>query len=595
MEKLIDLISKEVKEAFEKAGYESSYGMVTVSNRPDLCEYQCNGAMAAAKQYHKAPIQIASEVADNLNDNAVIDSAQAVNPGFLNINIRGGFLAGYLKDMSRCADGRFGLDDIGKGRKVVVDYGGPNAAKALHVGHLRSAVIGEAVKRIFNYAGYDAIGDIHMGDWGLQMGLVITELKERFPDLPYFDDSFEGEYPKEAPITIEELGEIYPTAAGKAKVDPAYKDKAMEATLKLQNGQRGYRALWKQIMDISVANMKKIYDSLDVHFELWKGESDVQDIIPGMVSYLKDGGYAHMSEGALVIDVKEDTDTKEMPPCIVIKSDGASLYNTTDLATIMERTEKIDPVCMVYLTDKRQDLYFEQVFRASRKSKLVKPDTELVHIGFGTVNGKDGKPFKTRDGGVMPLEMLIKDINDRMYERILENRDIDPDEAKSISNTVSLAAIKYGDLSNQASKDYIFDVDKFTSSEGNTGPYILYTMVRIRSILAKYTEQGGSVPVLPSSDMEFIAPKSVSQKTLMLALSGFAPVIEGACAEVAPHRICAYIYSLANAFNGFYHDTKILACEDDKEKSGYIAILVLTLKILEACIKMLGFDAPSRM
>ncbi|MCR5399237.1 MAG: arginine--tRNA ligase [Lachnospiraceae bacterium] len=595
MEKLIDLISKEVKEAFEKAGYESSYGTVTVSNRPDLCEYQCNGAMAVAKQYHKAPIQIASEVADNLNDNAVIDSAQAVNPGFLNINIRGGFLAGYLKDMSQCADGRFGLDDIGRGRKVVVDYGGPNAAKALHVGHLRSAVIGEAVKRIFNYAGYDAIGDIHMGDWGLQMGLVITELKERFPDLPYFADSFEGEYPKEAPITIEELGEIYPTAAGKAKVDPAYKDKAMEATLKLQNGQRGYRALWKQIMDISVANMKKIYDSLDVHFELWKGESDVQDIIPGMVSYLKDGGYAHMSEGALVIDVKEDTDTKEMPPCIVIKSDGASLYNTTDLATIMERTEKIDPVCMVYLTDKRQDLYFEQVFRASRKSKLVKPDTELVHIGFGTVNGKDGKPFKTRDGGVMPLEMLIKDINDRMYERILENRDIDPDEAKSISNTVSLAAIKYGDLSNQASKDYIFDVDKFTSSEGNTGPYILYTMVRIRSILAKYTEQGGSVPVLPSSDMEFIAPKSASQKALMLALSGFAPVIEGACAEVAPHRICAYIYSLANAFNGFYHDTKILACEDDKEKSGYIAILVLTLKILEACIKMLGFDAPSRM
>ncbi len=595
MEKVIDIISKEVKKAFEEAGYDASYGVVSVSNRPDLCEYQCNGAMAAAKQYHKAPIQIATDVAAGLGKGSVIDSAETVNPGFLNINIKGEFLAEYLKEMSECADGRFGLDPLGEGKTVIVDYGGPNAAKALHVGHLRSAVIGEAVKRIFAYAGYNAIGDIHMGDWGLQMGLVITELKERQPELVYFDEEYTGEYPAEAPITIQELGEIYPTAASKAKEDPDYKEKAMEATLKLQNGQRGYRALWHQIMDVSVANMKKIYDSLDVHFELWKGESDVQDIIPDMVAYLKDNDYAHMSEGALVIDVKEDTDTKEMPPCIVIKSDGASLYNTTDLATIMDRTKTYDPSEMVYLTDKRQDLYFEQIFRASRKSRLASDDVKLVHIGFGTVNGKDGKPYKTRDGGVKPLEELIQDINDRMYERILENREIDKEEAADISRTVSLAAIKYGDLSNQASKDYIFDIDKFTSSEGNTGPYILYTMVRIRSILNKYRQQGGVIPDMPSAEIKFNAPDSAAQKSLMLSLTGFAATVESACADVAPHRICAYIYALANTFNGFYHETRILACEDKDKQAGYIHLLLLTLKILEACIDMLGFAAPDRM
>lgn len=593
MKSIIERISDEVREAFASAGYDSEYGNVGISNRLDLCEYQCNGAMAGAKTYHKAPIQIATEVAEFLKDSDVIESADAVNPGFLNINVKGEFLAAYLTEMVNCKDGKFGLKSVGEGKTVIVDYGGPNAAKALHVGHLRSAVIGEAVKRICAYAGYKAIGDIHMGDWGLQMGLVITELKERHPELPYFDEAYEGEYPDKAPITIEELGEIYPTAASKSKEDSDYRDRAMEATLKLQNGQRGYRALWRHIMNVSVTNMRSIYDSLDVHFELWKGESDVQDLIPDMVDYLKKGGYAHLSEGALVIDVKEETDTKEMPPCIVLKSDGASLYNTTDLATIMERTKEYDPDKMIYLTDKRQDLYFEQIFRASRKSKLASDDVELVHIGFGTVNGKDGKPYKSRDGGVMPLEELIGEIRDKMYERIAENRDMDPAEAKKISDIVSLAAIKYGDLSNQASKDYIFDVDKFTSSEGNTGPYILYTMVRIKSILQKYEQQGGRIADL--KDLKFNALGSDTEKELMLALTGFASTIEGACTEVAPHRICAYIYGLANIFNSFYHDTKILTCEDEDTKEGYISVLVLTRKILETCIDLLGFSAPEKM
>ncbi len=594
MKSIAELISEEVKTAFNNAGYDPELGQVTVSNRPDLCEFQCNGAMAGAKLYHKAPIQIATEVADRLKDNRVIESALAVNPGFLNINIKGEWLAEYLTAMAACPDGRLGIETP-ETQTVIVDYGGANVAKPLHVGHLRSAVIGESIKRISRYMGHKTIGDVHLGDWGLQMGLVITELKQRKPDLPYFDDEFCGEYPKEAPFTIAELEEIYPAASAKSKEDEEFKRAAMEATAKLQSGVRGYRALWKHIIDVSVADLKRNYDSLDVEFDLWKGESDVHDLIPGMVDYLKAGGYTRMSDGALVVDVKEDTDNKEMPPCMILKSDGASLYNTTDLATIMDRVKQYNPDRLVYLTDKRQNLYFEQVFRCARKTGLIDKDKELIHIGFGTVNGKDGKPFKTRDGGVMRLEYLIKDINDRMYERITQNRDIDEDEALKISRIVGLAAIKYGDLSNQASKDYIFDVDKFTSSEGNTGPYILYTIVRIKSILDKYSDQGGTIPDIDSGKINFIAPVCSSHKNLMMELTGFAETISGAYTEAAPHRICAYIYGLANAFNSFYHEVKVLAEEDADKKEGYIALLALTKKVLTICIDLLGFKAPDRM
>ena len=589
MKSLIELISAEVKQAFVKAGYDEKLGAVTVSNRPDLCEYQCNGAMAGAKLYHKAPIMIANEVAEGLKDSKVFSMVEAVNPGFLNMNIDPEFLADYVAKMYADETGKFGLETPEK-KTVMVDYGGPNVAKPLHVGHLRSAVIGESIKRISRYMGHETIGDIHLGDWGLQMGLIITELKERKPELPYFDDSFEGEYPTEAPFTISELEEIYPTASGKSKEDEEYKAKAMDATFKLQSGVKGYRALWNHIINVSVSDLKRNYQNLNVDFDLWKGESDVHDIIPGMVQYMKDGGYAHLSDGALVVDVKEETDTKEMPPCMILKSDGASLYNTTDLATIMDRMETYHPDKIVYLTDKRQDLYFEQVFRCARKTKLVDDATELVHIGFGTVNGKDGKPFKTREGGVMRLEYLISDINERMLGRITENRQMDEEEALKISKTVGLAAIKYGDLSNQASKDYIFDVDKFTSSEGNTGPYILYTIVRIKSILNKYAEQGGDL-----ASVSITAPDSESGKALMREITGFAPMIQTAFDEVAPHKICAYIYGLANAFNSFYHETRILAEEDEAKKKGYIALLILTKNILETCIDLLGFEAPDRM
>ena len=599
MEKLLDLLSDEVGAAFEKAGYGKELGRVALSNRPDLCEYQCNGSLAGAKQYKKAPIMIANDVAEFLKESKAFEKVEVCPPGFLNLNLDGDFLKEYLNRMA--VSPKFGLDAPEKRLKVIVDYGGPNVAKPLHVGHLRSAVIGESVKRIIRFMGHEAIGDIHLGDWGLQMGLIIAELKLRKPELPYFDESFEGEYPKEAPFAIAELEEIYPFASKKSKEDSEegkkFKEEAMECTFKLQSGVRGYRALWKHILNVSVTDLKRNYDNLNVTFDLWKGESDVHDIIPGMVDYMKQGGYAYYSDGALVVDVKEDTDTKEMPPCMILKSDGASLYNTTGLATIMDRMEHYHPDRMVYLTDKRQELYFEQVFRCARKTKLVEEDTDLIHIGFGTVNGSDGHAFKTRDGGVQRLEYLIRDINDQMFQKISEGREMTEEEAKETASLVALAAIKYGDLSNQASKDYIFDIDRFTSFEGDTGPYLLYTVVRIKSILKKYAEQKGTTDIESLVDITNGLHKytNESEKKLCMQLATFNAMMESAYTELAPHKICAYLYDLANAFNAFYHETKILSEEDEEKKLGYLRLLKLVQEVMECCMDVLGFSAPDKM
>lgn len=593
MQKLLDQISEEMKKAFATAGYDGALGKVTLSNRPDLCEYQCNGAMAGAKQYHKAPLMIAQEVAEKLADSEVFGEVSAVAPGFLNLKLKESYVKAYLNEMRESE--RFGLTMPVNPKKIIIDYGGPNVAKPLHVGHLRSAIIGESVKRICRYAGHEVIGDIHLGDWGLQMGLIMTELKKRQPELVYFDENFTGEYPEEAPFTISELEEIYPAASAKSKEDEAYKAEAMEATLKFQNGVRGYWALGKQIIRVSIPDLKKNYANLNVEFDLWKGESDVRDLIPPMVEEMKRGGFAYESEGAIVVDVKEETDTKEMPPCMILKSDGASMYNTTDLATIKDRMEQYHPDQLIYLADKRQELHFEQVFRCAKKTGLVNADTALSYIGFGTMNGKDGKPFKTRDGGVMRLENLIREINEEMIRKIHENAaekgyQADEAQAAETARIVGLAAIKYGDLSNQAAKDYIFDMDRFTSFEGDTGPYILYTIVRIKSILAKYEEQGGKL-----TDLVIQEATSVSEKSLMLELTKCNAVLEAACEEIAPHKICAYIYDLANAFNHFYHETKILTEEDAQRKAGWIAVLSLTKDVLETCIDLLGFSAPERM
>lgn len=594
MKTLIDLITEQVTNAFTGQGYDAKYGKVTLSNRPDLCEYQCNGAMAAANEYKCAPFMISDKIAQALAENELFESVESVKPGFINMKVSPAYLAKYVSDM-KADEGRFGCDKAAHPKTIIVDYGGANVAKPLHVGHLRSAVIGESIKRIGKFMGHHMIGDVHLGDWGLQMGLIIVELKERKPDLVYYDESYTGEYPKEAPFTISELEDIYPTASKKSKEDEAFREAAMEATSQLQAGRRGYRALLAHILDVSVTDLKKNYDNLNVSFELWKGESDAQPYIPDMVQMMKDKGFAYMSEGALVVDVKEDTDTKEIPPCIILKSDGASLYSTTDLATIVMRMQDYNPDAIIYLTDQRQSMHFVQVFRCARKTGLVGPDVELTHIGFGTMNGKDGKPFKTRDGGVMRLEYLLDEINEEMLKKITENQkekenlDISEEEAKQTAKTVALAAVKYGDLSNQASKDYCFDIERFTSFEGNTGPYILYTIVRIKSILKKYTAKN-SLP-----DAPILGAHSASEKNLMLVLSRFNAMMENAYEEKAPHKICAYIYELANAFNGFYHETKILSEEDFKVQASYIGLLVLTKNILETCIDVLGFSAPDRM
>lgn len=609
MKKILDLISARMEEAFLACGYEAHYAKVVISNRPDLCEYQCNGAMAAAKAYRKKPIDIANEVVAALNGMVeatnIFSEINAVMPGFINLCLAGGFLADYLNGMQK--EDKLGLDEPGQGETVIVDYGGANVAKPLHVGHLRSAVIGESIRRLGTYLGYHMIGDVHLGDWGLQMGLIIEELRERKPELVYFQEDYQGEYPKQAPFTIAELEDIYPSASAKSKKEESFKERAQQATLKLQGGYAPYVAIWKHIMAVSLADLKKNYGNLDVNFDLWKGESDAGPYIPWLIQDLQEKGLARESQGALVVDITEDSDSKELPPCIVQKSDGAALYATTDLGTMLEREKLYAPKRYIYIADKRQELHYTQIFRVAKKAGYVPAETPMDYIGFGTMNGKDGKPFKTRDGGVMRLEQLIADIEEAVYDRIRENREVlaEPEngteerakadqmteeEARAIAKIVGLAALKYGDLSNQAAKDYIFDMDRFTSFTGNTGPYLLYTIVRIRSILKNYQEAGGS-----AGSAKILPANGAAERELMLELTRYNEVMVTAFAELAPHKICQYVYELANAFNGFYRDNKILTQEDKDRQAGWIQLITLTQDVLVAGIQVLGFDAPERM
>lgn len=609
MKKILGMIEAELKRGFTACGYEEKFGKAVLSNRPDLCEYQCNGAMAAAKAYKKKPIDIAGDVVAKLREGRMFSMCDAVMPGFINLKLDDGFVAEYLNQMA--ADQRLGLETQEKPLTIIVDYGGANVAKPLHVGHLRSAVIGESIKRMGRALGHNMIGDVHLGDWGLQMGLIIEELRDRKPELPYFDESFAGEYPEEAPFTISELEDIYPTASKKAKfkadearkqgmseeeitareaASRAFAERAHLATRKLQEGYPPFTAIWNHIMNVSKADLKKNYGNLNVSFDLWKGESDAQKYIPDLIQNLIDQGLAYESQGALVVDIGEPADSKELPPCIVRKSDGAALYATSDLGTIIEREKDFHPDAYIYIADKRQELHFTQVFRVAKKAGFVAPDQSMSFLGFGTMNGKDGKPFKTRDGGVMRLEHLISDIDQAVYQRIMENRTVSEEEAKETAKTVGLAALKYGDLSNQAAKDYIFDIDRFISFEGNTGPYILYTIVRVKSILSKYRDQQGSrekLAILPAA--------SGAEKDLMLEIAKYNDVLETAFAEKAPHKICQYIYDLSNDFNRFYHDTKILSEEDKKQQASWIGLITLAKDVLSACIQVLGFEAPERM
>lgn len=584
MDIFINQISNVVKDAFENLGYTRESGKVNTSNRPDLCQYQCNGALADAKKFKKAPVVIANEVVEKLKENPMFAKLEIAGPGFINITINDEFLVDYVNKMN--GDEKLGLSKATEVKKVIVDYGGANVAKPLHIGHLRSAIIGESIKRIAKFMGHDVIGDVHLGDWGLQMGMVISEVERRNPELPYFDASFEGEYPVEAPFTIDELEDIYPYASKLAKTDEKVMEAAKQATVELQQGRRGYYALWKHILNVSVKDLKKNYGDLNVEFELWNGESDAQKLIPAMIQELKDGGFAKESEGALVFDVSEETDKSPVPPLLLLKSDGASLYGTTDLATVVERVRDLKADELIYLADKRQGLHYEQFFRGAKKSGIAGENVTLDFVGFGTMNGKDGKPFKTREGGVMRLADLINLIKEAGKEKLKDNKNIAEEDVEEISSKVGLAALKYGDLSNQASKEYIFDIERFASFEGNTGPYILYTIVRIKSILNK-------AGVTEFSNIA--APQSDAERNLMLQLIKFNEVIESSYRDRAPHKICEYVYELSNNFNKFYNDTKILAEEDEAKKSSWLSLINLVKNTLEQCLDLLGMESVERM
>ena len=597
MKTILELIGDKLKKAFADCGYEEKYGVVVISNRPDLCQFQCNGAMSAAKQYRKKPLDIANEVEEKIKDDTFFSYTGAVAPGFLNLNISDTALAEYVSEMGTFEN--LGFEPANNGKTAVVDYGGANVAKPLHVGHLRPAIIGESIKRILKTDGYKTIGDAHLGDWGLPIGLIITEMTRRNPELPFFDETYTGEYPAGCPVTISDLEEIYPFASARSKEDEEYKAQARKAVVDLQSGRRGYIALWNRIMDISKADLKKNYDNLNVDFDLWNGESDADPLIVPMIEDLEKKGITRISDGALVVDVKEDDDNKEMPPCILRKSDGAAGYPTTDIATIIQRERDFRPDKIIYVVDKRQGLHFEQVFRTVRKGGIVRPETELIFLGNGTINDKFGKPLKTRDGGVMRLEYLMSDVAEKVLEK-MEDRDMDKADADRISHIVGLAAVKYGDLSNQATKDYNFDIDRFASFEGNTGPYILYTMVRIRSILEKCgaADEIGNCAAFDKHTLEALCRDrniSDSERELLLGLTDFSQAIRRASDELAPHKLCSFIYELSNRFNSFYHDNKIITEENAGLKKAWIDLITLTYRALDRMMDLLAITVPERM
>lgn len=596
MQTVIDVLSEIFSKAFANAGYDAGLGRVVVSARPDLCQFQCNSAMSAAKQYRKAPLMIANDVIAALPENDVVETVSVVAPGFVNITVKDEFICRYLEEMRAAPDCGFAKAE--NPQTIIIDYGGPNVAKPLHVGHLRSAVIGECLKRLNRFAGHKVIADAHLGDWGLQMGLIIHELSLRQPDLPYFDENYQGEYPAEPPFGLKDLEEIYPYASGKSKEDEAYLEAARRATKEMQDGRRGYRALLRHIIGVSLPDLKRNYARLDVDFDLWLGESDADPYIPAMVKMMQDKGFAYKSEGALVVDVKEESDTAPIPPCIILKSDGSAIYETTDLATLVQREQDFHPDRVMYVVDKRQGLHFERVFRCARKTGVVRPETELSFIGFGTVNGKDGKPFKTRSGGTMKLSELLDTVESKVA--IKGEEEMDAAELKELKQIIGLAAIKYGDLMNPCESNYIFDIDKFASFEGNTGPYILYTMVRIKSILAKLKERHPDISAALSAAghgaQRFSPAFSVaSERELALSLTRFSHAVSEAQKKDAPSLICSYIYEISNKFNVFYHDKKILAEENKDTLRALVALITLTLNVLDICINILGFRAPDKM
>ncbi len=581
-------LSEIVSRAFEECGYDKTLGAVTFSDRPDLCQFQCNGALTGAKIHRKAPIMIANDVVARLDGNAIFKSVSVAPPGFINIILSDAFIAEEGKRM--IDSDRLALPLMDK-ETIVVDYGGPNVAKPLHVGHLRAAIIGETLKRLARFLGHNVIGDVHLGDWGLQMGLIISELRREKPELVYFDENYDGEYPEESPVTIDDLSRLYPQASARSKTDDEFRGEAMQATNELQSGRRGYVALWRKFLEVSVSDLKKSYARLGVEFDMWLGESDADPYVSELLKLLEEKKLTYLSDGALIADVALPTDEEPMPPIIISKSDGSQLYATTDLATIIQRVRDFDPNEIWYVVDSRQSMHFKQVFRLAKRAELIGEEKELYHVGFGTMNGQDGKPYKTREGGVMSLSVLIDSAVSSARERVEASdaaASLGDAEKADIAEKIGVAAIKFGDLINHRSRDYIFDLNRFLSTEGKTGPYLQYTVVRISSLLAK-AESAGALPG------ELLPPESDTERELLVKLFSVGDVLLRAFDEKAPNGICEVMFDIAGLFNRFYFENKILANENIEQRASWLGIVSLVRRMLVTLLDIFSTEIPPIM
>jgi len=587
MASITDLLSVIVGDAFAAAGLGREFGAVVPSVRPDLSQFQCNGAFPAARVARRNPKQIAADVAATLAAHDVFQDVSVAGNGFLNLTVTPAYLAARAADI--VGDARVGIAPVDAPLDVVIDFGGPNVAKAMHVGHLRSSIIGDALQRLFAFAGHRVTSDVHLGDWGTQMGMLIVEMSRRAPELPYFDRAFGGPWPETAPVTLADLGEMYPAAAARSKADPVEMEAARAATAELQAGLPAYRALWQHFVDVSRAALEHDFATLGVRFDLWLGESSVQDRIPAMIDALRASGVAVVSEGMLVIPVPPAAGGGEVPPLILLKSDGAVMYGTTDLATVDQRVRDLHADLILYVVDKRQALHFHQVFEAARLSGIA-GGAALEHIAFGTVNGPDGKPFKTRAGGVLALQDLLAMAVDRATQRIEEAHlaaDASPEERARIAMQVGVGAVRFADLQHERTTDYVFDLDKFTSFEGYTGPYLQYQAVRCQSVLRKAAEQGlADGPIVPAHAAEI---------ELVLQLLQLPDAIRAAVETRAPHHLCSGAYEIAKRFARFYHACPILSDDDAAVRASRLAVTRLTLRALDVMLSLLGIEIPERM
>jgi arginyl-tRNA synthetase len=580
-------------QAFVAAGLDASAGAVAVSQRPELADYQCNGALGAAKAARSNPRDLAAAVASHIDAPDLISSLEIAGPGFINITVSDDALAGTTQAMADSA--RLGVEAVPDPLTVVVDYGGPNMSKALHVGHLRAAIIGESIKRLLSFVGHNTIGDIHMGDWGMPIGQLIIELQDRQPDLVYFDAEYDsatdGPYPSESPVTLDDLSEMYPVITQRCADDPEVAERARVATFDLQNGREGYLALWQHFHDVSVAEQKKDFEALGVNFDVWYGESTVNDRLEPMVRKALADGIARESDGAVIVDVAHPDDKKELPPLLLTRSDSSYLYSTTDLATLDMRVRDMDMDLALYVVDARQSLHFEQVFRAARKMGILAPTADAEHLGFGTVNDSHGKPFKTREGGVLRLGDLMALVTDAARQRLDDAHiaeDYPEQERAEIARQVGLAALKFGDLSNHRTSNYIFDLERFSAFEGKTGPYLQYSAVRIKSILRRAAGQGLEAG-------EIMAPTVPQERGLMLRLVRLPEVIQRAVDLRAPNVLAEYTYDVATDFSRFYEHCHILSEEDPVRQASWLGLVSLTLTVLTLLLDLLGIEIPERM